>query len=120
MRDIDDPGCMHDREWSQVLHAKRRQRERQRASFLEKALRTPRAARRWFRIEDIEPDARGRSSLVDQWRASIWHRDLCLEGKSQILCPSVSPLAENRFDPDMARGEQFNAVIGDLWMSAPR
>jgi hypothetical protein len=120
MRNLDDTGCMDDHEWSQGLHANRRQRERQRAIFLEKALRTPRTARRWFRIEDIEPDAHARSNLIDQWRASIWHRDLCLGGKSQVLCLSVSPLAENRFDPDMARGEQFNAVIGDLWMSAPR
>jgi len=88
--------------------------------FLEKALRTPRTARRWFRIEDIEPDADAYSNLIDQWRASIWHRDLCLGGKSQVLCLSVSPLAGNRFDPDMARGEQFNAVVGDLWMSARR
>src|SRR5262249_51611615 len=86
--------------------------------FLEKALRTPRTARRWFRIEDIEPDADACSNLIAQWRASIWHRDLCLGGKSQVLCLSVSPLAGNRFDPDMARGEQFNAVVGDLWVAA--
>src|SRR5215467_11533125 len=86
--------------------------------FLEKAKRTPRTARRWFRIEDIEPDAHARSKLIDQWRASIWHRDLCSsEGKSPVLCLSASPLAENRFDPNMAKGEQFNAVVGDLWMS---
>src|SRR5262245_47320354 len=118
MRDLDDAGGEH-------LHdfriAKRLQRERRRARFLDKALRTPRTARRWFRIEDIEPDAHARSKLIDQWRASIWHRDLCSsEGKSQVLCLSASPLAENRFDPNMAKGEQFNAVVGDLWMSAPQ
>jgi hypothetical protein len=120
MRDPDDAEWVDDRDWSRDLDAKRGGRERRRAKFLEKALRTPRTARRWFRIDDIEPDAHVRSNLIDQWRASIWHRDLLLAGKSQVLCLSVSPLAENRFDPDMARGEQFNAAIGDLWMSAPR
>jgi len=122
MSDIDD-----DAGW-EALHAKRQQRERRRTRFLDKASRTPRAARRWFRIEEIEPDAHARSNLIDQWRKSIWHRDprslkgdLCSsEGKSQVLCLSASPLAENRFDPDMARGEQFNAVVGDLWMSTVR
>ena len=76
MRNLDHPGCLDDREWFQGLHAKRRQCERRRARFLQKTLRTPRTARRWFRIEDIEPDAYARSNLIDQWRASIWHRDL--------------------------------------------
>jgi len=31
MRNLDDAGCMDDREWFQGLHAKRRQRERRRA-----------------------------------------------------------------------------------------
>jgi hypothetical protein len=35
MRDLDDAGCMNDRKWSE---AKRRQREQQRLSFVEKAL----------------------------------------------------------------------------------
>jgi hypothetical protein len=88
MDNRDDAGWVEDRGWSQRLHAKRHQRERQRANFLDKVLRAPRSARRWFRIEDIEPDARVRSNLINQWRASIWHRDLCLEGKSQVLCLS--------------------------------
>src|SRR5262249_38269119 len=120
MRDLDDAGRIDDCEWSQYLYAKRRPRERRRARFLEKASRTPRTARRWFTIEDIEPDAHVRSNLIDQWQASIWHRDLCLRGKSQVFCLSASPLAENRFDPDMARGEQFKEIVGDLWMSARR
>jgi hypothetical protein len=120
MCDLDDAGSEHSR--ITIRPAKRLQRERRRARFLDKALRTPRTARRWFRIEDIEPDAHARSNLIDQWRASIWHRDLgSSEGKSQVLCLSVSQLAENRFDPDWARGEQqFNAIVGDLWMSAER
>jgi hypothetical protein len=121
MHDFDGPrwGDLDDLRWGD-LHAKRRPRELQRAKFLDKAERTPPTARRWFRIEDIEPNAHARSNLVHQLRASIWHRDLCLGGKSQVLCLSVSPLAENRFDPDMARWEHFNALVGDLWMSVPR
>jgi len=120
MPELDDARWREDREGFHGLHAKRRQRERQRANFLEKQLRTPRTARRWFRMEDIEPDAHARSNLVYQWRASIWKRDLCLDGKSQVLCLSASPLAENRLDPNMAGGQPFYKIVGDLWMSAPR
>src|SRR5215470_11780793 len=116
MRDLDNARWSENREWSQAFHTKRQQRERQRTNFLEKALRTPRNARRWFRLEDIEPDANIRLNLINQLRASIWKRDLLLDGKSQVLCLSSSPLAENRLDPDMARGQPFYEIVGDLWM----
>ena len=95
-------------------------RERVRAAFLDKAKRTPKMGRRWFRIDEIEPDSATRAVRIDQWRASIWHRDLSYRDKSQVLCLSPSPLSGSRLPPDLARGEHFKVIVDDLWMSAPR
>jgi hypothetical protein len=103
------------------LADRRRLRDRVRIAFLEKAKRTSRIHRRWFRIAEIEPDANARQELIDQWRASIHSGDLQLKGKSQVLCLSASPLLEGyRLAPELARGEHFNLIVDDLWMSARR
>ena len=97
MRNLDDAGCMDDREWFQGLHAKRRQRERRRALPREGVAHT---ANREAVVSNRRYRA-GCGCLLEfdrSMRASIWHRDLCLGGKSQVLCLSVSPLAENRFE----------------------
>ena len=103
-----------------TFNASRAMRERVRVAFLDKAKRNPKMARRWFRIDEIEPDPVIRAVRIDQWRASIWHRDLMNRDKSQVLCLSLSPLSGSRLAPDLARGEHFNMIVGDLWMSAPR
>jgi hypothetical protein len=103
-----------------MRNATRAMRGRVRAAFLDKAKRTPKKARRWFRIDEIEPDKAARAVRVEQWRASIWHRDLMRRDKSQVLCLSPSPLSGSRLPPDLARGEHFNLIVDDLWMSVPR
>jgi hypothetical protein len=100
---------------------RRRLRERMRTAFLDKAKRTSRSRRRWFRIREIEPDDIARQELIDLWRASIWSRELILNERSQVLCLSATPLLENyRLSPELARGEHFNMIVDDLWMSLPR
>jgi hypothetical protein len=104
-----------------ALVTRRQSRERVRTAFLEKAKRTSRPHRRWFRISEIEPDEAKRQDLIDLWRASIYSGDLLLRRKSQVLCLSESPLLENyRLPTELARGERFNDIVNDLWMSAPR
>ena len=103
------------------LAERRAARERKRTAFLDKVNRTSRSHRRWFRIRDIEPDESARAELIQLWRQSIHSGDLNFKGKLQILCLTVSPLFEGyRFDRELARGELFNHIIDDLWMSAPR
>jgi hypothetical protein len=97
------------------------ERQRWRIRFLDRARRTSLRRRRWFQIGDIEPDSVARERLIGLWRASIYNSDLVLNGKSQVLCLSASPLLNNyRLPSELARGEHFNMIIGDLWMSAPR
>lgn len=104
-----------------ALADRRRLRERIRTAFLEKAKQTSRSHRRWFRISEIEPDPFARKELIAQWRASIYSGDLVLNDRSQVLCLSASPLLEgNRLPTDLARGEHFNDIVDDLWMSVPR
>jgi hypothetical protein len=102
----------------------RSKRERRRQAFLDKFERTPQKARRWFRMEDIEPDEIARTELVKRWRSSIWHGDLMVGEKSQVLCLAAHHLMEenggNRLPSSCARGEQFYQAAGELWMSAPR
>jgi len=69
----------------------------------------------------MEPDEVARAKLVEEWRASISHGELMLNGKSQVLCLAGSPLAENRLLPAHANdGVLFGLIVGDLWMSARR
>jgi hypothetical protein len=114
-----------------ALAERRRLRERRRAAFVQKAARWSRPHRRWFRITEIEPDETARQSLIERWRASIYSGDLDLNGKSQVLCMTASPLIlprvvssqlieSYRLPGDLARGEQFSKLIDDLWMSGPR
>jgi hypothetical protein len=116
-----------------ALAARRRSRERWRIAFLDKAKRTSVHRRRWFQISDIEPDPIARERLIGLWRASIYSGDLVLKGKSlhhrparrfdqsQVLCLAATPLLEGyRLPPELARGEHFNGIVGDLWMSMPR
>jgi hypothetical protein len=105
-----------------ALANRRRRRERMRTAFLDKVKRTSHLHRRWFRISEIEPDEIARKGLIELWRASIYSHDLLLNGKSQVLCLSASPLLlqDYRLPTDLARGEHFNQIVDDLWMSAPR
>src|SRR5262249_50728155 len=99
----------------------RKQREWSRDAFLSKVARTSRSHRRWFRLDEIEPDAAKRQELLGVWRKSIYSRDLDVKGRSQVLCLTGSPLQEGyRLPHDLARGEHFYAIANDLWMSAPR
>jgi hypothetical protein len=114
MHDLDFGGFVID-------PARRQRRERWCVAFTERAKRTSLRRRRWFRISDIEPDPVGRRPLIGRWRASIYSGDLVLNGKSQVLCTSATPLlSDHRLPPECARGEHFNMIVDDLWMSAPR
>jgi hypothetical protein len=97
-------------------------RERRRQVFLDKFERTPRKARRWFRIEDIEPNEAVRAKLVKDWRRSISHGDLMLREKSQVLCLNslMEDEGSNRVPPNFAHLEFFYEAVGDLWMSSLR
>ena len=59
--------------------------------------------------------------MIGRWRASIYSGDLVLNGRSQVLCTSATPLlSDHRLRPECARGEHFNMIVDDLWMSEPR
>jgi hypothetical protein len=104
-----------------TLANRRQSRERMRTAFLTKVERTSRPHRRWFRISEIETDESVRQELIRLWRASIHSGDLNFKGKLQVLCLTESPLVDGyRFPINLARGELFNEIINDLWMSAPR
>ena len=110
----EEPGWEH-------FASRRSQREQVLQHFIDKAKRTPLRARRWFRIADIAADEAKRAELRKHLRASIWHGDLMLRDKSQVLCLSASPLMENnRLPPGYARDEIFYSIVDDLWMSVPR
>ena len=104
-----------------ALANRRLLRERMRTAFIDRARRTSLRRRRWFQISEIEPDPVARERLIGLWRASIYSGDLTLNGKSQVLCVSASPLLQNyTLPPEFARGEHFNMIVPELWMSAPR
>jgi hypothetical protein len=105
----------------ELLSKKRNERQRWPIRFLEWSRRTSLRHRGWFQISDIAPDPAARQRLVGLWRASIYSGDLEVGGKSQVLCLSASPLAEGwRLPRELARGEHFNMIVDDLWMSASR
>ena len=111
-----------DREYFESAQYYRELRKRICAAFVEKANRTSRPHRRWFRIDEIEPDESARRELAELWRKSIYSGDLIsTQNKSQVLCFSDTPLLQGfRFPRDLAKGEHFNDIIQHLWMSAPQ
>ncbi|HEY7243384.1 MAG TPA: hypothetical protein VH678_05815 [Xanthobacteraceae bacterium] len=118
---LDDAQMMGDRQYFELLSHDRARWERWRIWFRDRATRTSLRRRRWFQISEIEPDSAARALLIRLWRASIYSGDLEVGGKSQVLCLSATPLLAGwRLPCELARGEQFNVIVGDLWMSAPR
>jgi hypothetical protein len=119
--DTDSEPPIDNQEHFAELARRRSKRERDRSAFVERAKRTSLRRRRWFQIADMEPDGFKRNQLIEQWRASIYSGDLSVNGKSQVLCITASPLLEDyRLPSHLARSDQFNQVVGDLWMSSPR
>jgi integrase len=87
-----------DRDHFAALADRRQSRERVRTAFLEKAERTSRPHRRWFRISEIEPDEQRRQELVEKW---LRYRD---------SLPKDGPLF-----PGMERRAKIGARVGELF-----
>src|SRR5262249_26887852 len=114
---------MHDLDFGRFVidPARRQRRGRWGGGFSEGGKRSSLRRRRRVWVSGIKPDPVGRRPLIGRWRASIYSGDLVLDGKSQVLCTSATPLlSDHRLPPECARGEHFNMIVDDLWMSAPR